>query len=832
MKYLQAADPYMIFRMSQHIALEGALPQVDFSRYFPYSTPTYIMNQGDYLIPAYLWDAGAGLFFDSYLEWGQFYPALMGAITTIPMYFFGKELFSKETGLSAAFFLAVISGALRRTSAGFFEKEPVGTFLMMLSLAFFARAWKRTSWKEGILSGISLGLFTISWGGVDIMYYVYPMIITPVLFLNEDIRSMIAAYTPTILLGTFIGAIINPSRFWFTENLFLINISILGLLWFRHLVEEFQITKEKYLPYLIPSTGVLGGIMVILSPLYSDFIANKAIGLFLRVFGSGGGVIGGTVQENAPPGASSLLSSLNTVAFNGVPGLNLGAMSTGAWTLMMIGFPLIITSIILMIGKKYSVLPEKIPGRKKIAYNHVMIISWLVFISALLQNSTFIGLFGAAVISSSLLAVVYFVEENSAFTISTMSLGAAAAALVAYGIRFSGGLTTATSLLVLLPVILALAATAVLYNFRYFPEWEIKGKAWYLFIPGAWGLTLIYGGTTRSRLVFFSTFAIALAAGYALSRAIKTMKELDFSRFDSTVNPQNLKLAVTSILVLFVVSMNVATGFQSSEAIRGSPSPSPEIWEDSVDFMQNEAPEGSVVLSWWDYGYLFQTLGRTGSVADGGNFGYYTSSGEKINFPLAEYLNGTVENDTEFIDKHSADYIWLDHTMIGKFSAVSQIANRDNSQFESIIGIETNNLRQSLSRDGNQTVATFQGRLGRSRASMFVPLEINNRSASIEGSPTARLSNGRSADINCVLTENGRKEFDVESDLPFCLAEDPFYSLERGLVGGSSRVLLVPKKISDSTFVKLYIQDGYGVPYAEKVAEASNGYIKMWEITE
>ncbi|MFB6217399.1 MAG: hypothetical protein ABEJ72_10635, partial [Candidatus Aenigmatarchaeota archaeon] len=52
MRYLQALDPYMIYRMSQHLALEGNLPAVDFMRYFPYATPTYTLNLGDIVLPS------------------------------------------------------------------------------------------------------------------------------------------------------------------------------------------------------------------------------------------------------------------------------------------------------------------------------------------------------------------------------------------------------------------------------------------------------------------------------------------------------------------------------------------------------------------------------------------------------------------------------------------------------------------------------------------------------------------------------------------------------------------------------------------------------------
>ena len=78
MEYFQALDPYMIYRMSEHLALSGNLPALDFLRYFPYETPTYVLNQGDILFPALFYWLGPFAIFGSFLEWAQFYPALMG----------------------------------------------------------------------------------------------------------------------------------------------------------------------------------------------------------------------------------------------------------------------------------------------------------------------------------------------------------------------------------------------------------------------------------------------------------------------------------------------------------------------------------------------------------------------------------------------------------------------------------------------------------------------------------------------------------------------------------------------------------------------------------
>ena len=80
----------------------------------------------------------------------------------------------------------------------------------------------------------------------------------------------------------------------------------------------------------------------------------------------------------------------------------------------------------------------------------------------------------------------------------------------------------------------------------------------------------------------------------------------------------------------------------------------------------------------------------------------------------------------------------------------------------------------------------------------------------------------------------GTETCDVESQVPYCLAADPYYSLERGFASNqvSARGVLVPKSIMDSQLVELYLGDGADVDYAEKVEEASNGYVKMWKVEE
>jgi hypothetical protein len=269
---------------------------------------------------------------------------------------------------------------------------------------------------------------------------------------------------------------------------------------------------------------------------------------------------------------------------------------------------------------------------------------------------------------------------------------------------------------------------------------------------------------------------------------------------------------------------------------------------DNLEYMSEETPVDSVILSWWDYGYWFESVGNRAAIADGGNNGYY-SSNEKVNLPLADFLTSdSPENHTDFLEKHSADYIVLDETMIGKYQAVSQISNRDNSEFSSMLQLSTsNNIQRSLSRDSNNnTVVQFsRGGLG-----LYLPVEISQTGAEIRNDTAPTIEAGRRGKADCVLTPEGRKEYDVEPvQLPgqyfgsssepteVCVAVNPYSSMERSLSSSrtgnprSARAVLVPKEISRSTLVRLYLMDGHGMDMFEKVEEGSPyGFVKMWEI--
>ena len=74
---------------------------------------------------------------DPFFNFCVIFPVIMGALTCLVIYFLGKDMGGKAVGLFSAFFLALNSSYIGRTSLGFFDDESVGIFGILLFILFF-----------------------------------------------------------------------------------------------------------------------------------------------------------------------------------------------------------------------------------------------------------------------------------------------------------------------------------------------------------------------------------------------------------------------------------------------------------------------------------------------------------------------------------------------------------------------------------------------------------------------------------------------------------------------------------------------------------------------
>ncbi|MCK4555124.1 MAG: hypothetical protein KAT83_00815, partial [Candidatus Aenigmarchaeota archaeon] len=122
--YYPDIDTYYIFRMSEYVLTNDFhIPGIDTLRYYPTHIDMSSEYLGVYYFPslAYALLTGIGLITEEYAHFAWWFPALIGALSLIPIYFIGKELHNRMAGLFSAFFFAVTPAILARNSAWYME---------------------------------------------------------------------------------------------------------------------------------------------------------------------------------------------------------------------------------------------------------------------------------------------------------------------------------------------------------------------------------------------------------------------------------------------------------------------------------------------------------------------------------------------------------------------------------------------------------------------------------------------------------------------------------------------------------------------------------------
>jgi len=87
------------------------------------------------------------------------FPAIMGAVTCLIIYFVGRDVGGEAVGLFSAFFLALNSSYISRTAIGFYDTETVGILGIMLYILFFLRSIEEERpLKVGVIYAVAAGL--------------------------------------------------------------------------------------------------------------------------------------------------------------------------------------------------------------------------------------------------------------------------------------------------------------------------------------------------------------------------------------------------------------------------------------------------------------------------------------------------------------------------------------------------------------------------------------------------------------------------------------------------------------------------------------------------
>jgi dolichyl-diphosphooligosaccharide--protein glycosyltransferase len=144
------------------------------------------------------------------MSFAALFPAIMGAVSCLIIYFIGKDMGGKTVGLFAALFLALAPSFLQRTALGFFDTEVLGILGLLLFIFLFLRAIDETkSLRSSLLysagSGGALAYFIAAWGAAYYLLGLAVLFVFILILLKRYSQRLLISYSITFGLGLFIA---------------------------------------------------------------------------------------------------------------------------------------------------------------------------------------------------------------------------------------------------------------------------------------------------------------------------------------------------------------------------------------------------------------------------------------------------------------------------------------------------------------------------------------------------------------------------------------------------------------------------------------------------
>ncbi|MBN2101823.1 MAG: glycosyltransferase family 39 protein [Candidatus Aenigmarchaeota archaeon] len=340
-----------------------------------------------------------------------------------------------------------------------------------------------------------------------------------------------------------------------------------------------------------------------------------------------------------------------------------------------------------------------------------------------------------------------------------------------------------------------------------------KTKDFIYLIPLIWLITTVWATFGFIRLMFLLGPAAALCAGFFISELIRyssKIKSRDIIKNEKLGIRIDIISLVLGIFIIILLLLNTATAYVYTNSMGSSYN---QYFDEAMTFLKEKTPEDASVLSWWDFGYWFQTKGHRASIADGGNVGDAEGRYGARNYKIADWFVDNANNWTGhywFMERYDVDYILMDYTLPAKYGAISKIA----SEGSQIIGIMQFGNAGSYQKD-NTTIYQFSA----APYELWVPFDS---SGNIAGRPVFLVQQGgqylQRLYVNDLCTTQGIISIgNVTSDtIPGCISLTQF------------GVFYIPPEAEYSIFTSLMFMDGYGLEGLTKVFD--NAAIRIYKL--
>ncbi|MEM0313555.1 MAG: STT3 domain-containing protein, partial [Candidatus Bathyarchaeia archaeon] len=288
---LSEFDPYFQYRFTEYIVKNGFLSWVwpnqwiDYQRWYPSGINVAKAGYpGLPLTAAFLYSIistlGVGI---DLMSFCALFPAIMGMLASLAMYFLGKEFGGKPVGLLSALFLALHPSYIQRTSVGFFDDETIGILAMIVFAFLFLRSIEEnrpmnSTIKYALASGAVLGYFNASWGAAYFPIGVVTLYTLVLLIIKRYSRRLLLTYSITFGLGLFIAINVPKlSHTYLMTSAILPVAGIFALLCLAEVLSSVSTAKWKIVVVVAFLVMLTGGFAALWIGGYMQGIAGKFI---------------------------------------------------------------------------------------------------------------------------------------------------------------------------------------------------------------------------------------------------------------------------------------------------------------------------------------------------------------------------------------------------------------------------------------------------------------------------------------------------------------------------------------------------------------------------
>ncbi len=655
---LSGLDPYIFYIQMENVLKTGNVPVINYMQYLPLG----LSSRTDELMVSFFGAYSARLI-DPMVKGAvpmtsfMFLPAFFAVFSALLLFLILLELFGDYWMASiSAFILPAFLTFLSRSTAGFSQKTSMGFMFILLAIFFLSKSLKskrtRSKMIYGLATGIATGLASAASGYSEYLILVIPIIYIVIILLGYAKKGDMFAY---LLFAIWVPIKVSFVTFTFSD---VIHSALYYPMLFSYVLVLFKLlVYDKYhtkLKIPLVSNGfsvVIYGAIISLAVLALTGL-NTLKHAFLKLSSQfthplGVGIVNPvtqTIAEYAPLNLSQRIQDFNFLV--GSLGINFLFFCAGAGILLFIvlkrfkhwyipylfGVPF----ILMLNGGTFSYNSSSYLFLSVFLALEFMPLGYLFLHKTEIESKRIFSLVIFLTMISLIMTIVLWTMNSST---NNYKYGAVALVII-FVLEFAFDKQQDTNIISLLAI-----------------------------IPFFFFITTVLLSNVESRLLEPTELGAAIIIPFAFVYLFRGSIDI-VKRFTGSTNTRNILSAVIIIIAIALMVADLHSSLVLSYHVAQSSGSGLLLWGPTMQWINQNTPTNTSIISWWDYGYWEEAIANRTAVADGSNaYGYQSMIAKYFFEATSPYTYSTY---LHFI--HQPTYAVISGSEIQKFSAISTIA--------------------------------------------------------------------------------------------------------------------------------------------------------------